>query len=54
MENKIESEVIWDLHVLGLPNKYGYRFGCLKNQGYSIWGSTILGFPYFGKLPSRI
>ena len=29
---------------------YGYPFGGPNNKDYSILGS-ILGFPYFGKLP---
>ena len=31
-------------------SKLRVRFGGPNNKDYSIWGS-ILGFPYFGKLP---
>ena len=36
----------------GFPN-YGYLFGGPHNKDYSILGS-ILGSPYFGKLPSSV
>ena len=35
---------------MGASQNYGYLFGGLANKDYSILGS-ILGFPYFGKLP---
>ena len=34
----------------GLAGNYGYHFGGPHNKDYSILGS-ILGLPYFGKLP---
>ena len=38
---------------LGVSQNYGYLFGSPHNKDYSILGS-ILGFPYFGKLPFRV
>ena len=35
---------------LGVSRNWGYLIGGPNNQDYSIWGS-ILGSPYFGKLP---
>ena len=35
---------------MGLSQNYGYLFGGPHNEDYSILGS-ILGSPYFGKLP---
>ena len=35
---------------LGVSQNSGYYFGGPYNKDYSIFGS-ILGFPYFGKLP---
>ena len=35
---------------MGISQNYGYLFGGPHNRDYSILGS-ILGFPYFGKLP---
>ena len=37
---------------MGVPKNYGYLFGGPYNKDYSILGS-ILGSPYFGKLPYR-
>ena len=37
---------------LGVSQNYGYLFGGPHNKDYSILGS-ILGSPYFGKLPFR-
>ena len=38
---------------LGFPKIRGYHFGGLHNKDYNILGS-ILGSPYFGKLPFRV
>ena len=35
---------------MGVSRTYGYLFGGPHNKDYGILGS-ILGFPYFGKLP---
>ena len=35
---------------MGVSQNYGYLFGGPNNKDYSIFGS-ILGSPYFGKLP---
>ena len=35
---------------MGISQNYGYHFGGPHNKDYSILGS-ILGSPYFGKLP---
>ena len=37
----------------GVSQNYGYLFGSPHNKDYSILGS-ILGFPYFGKLPYSV
>ena len=37
---------------MGISQNYGYLFGGPHNKDYSILGS-ILGPPYFGKLPYR-
>ena len=37
---------------MGVSQNYGYLFGSPHNKDYSILGS-ILGFPYFGKLPYK-
>ena len=37
---------------MGVSQNWGYHFGCPYNKDYSILGS-ILGFPYFGKVPYR-
>ena len=37
---------------MGVSLNEGYHFGGPKNKDYSILGS-ILGSPYFGKLPYR-
>ena len=36
---------------MGVSQNYGYLFGGPNNKDYSILGS-ILGSPYFGKLPN--
>ena len=42
---------IWVIGVIrGFPKIRGYHFGSSHNKDYSILGS-ILGSPYFGKLP---
>ena len=38
---------------MGVSQNYGYHFGGPHNKDYSILGS-ILGSPYFGKLPYRL
>ena len=40
----------WFGNIWGFPKIRGYLFGGPNNQDYSILGS-ILGSPYFGKLP---
>ena len=37
---------------MGVSQNWGYHFGGPNNKGYNIFGS-ILGSPYFGKLPHR-
>ena len=37
--------------LVGVSQNMGYRLGGPSNKDYIIFGS-ILGFPYFGKLPS--
>ena len=41
------------LSYLGVSQNRGTLFGCPYNKDYSILGS-ILGSPYFGKLPSSM
>ena len=38
--------------LMGGSKKEGYRMEGPHNEDYSIWGS-ILGSPYFGKLPNN-
>ena len=42
-----------EAHDLGVSQNYGYHFGGPNNEDYSILGS-ILGSPYFGKLPFNV
>ena len=37
---------------MGVSQNYGHHFGGPNNKDYRIWGS-ILGSPYFAKLPSK-
>ena len=38
---------------MGVSQNWGYHFGGPCNKDYSILGS-ILGSPYFGKLPNQV
>ena len=47
MEKKMENTI---MKYMGVSQNWGYLFGGPYNKDYSILGS-ILGSPYFGKLP---
>ena len=50
MENDMETGIMQGIIGIRVSKNYGYHFGGPHNKDYSILGS-ILGSPYFGKLP---
>ena len=48
----LEGDLCFAHCNMGVYQNYGYHFGGPINKDYGIWGS-ILGSPYFGKLPPK-
>ena len=51
MENEMEAGIIQGIIGIRASQNQGYHFRGPNNKDYRILGS-ILGSPYFGKLPS--
>ena len=51
--NSAQKSVATILAILGFAKIGGYLFGSPHTKDYSTWGS-MLGSPYFGKLPNYV